>query len=184
MSTSIRRRGIAIGSSLTRTATANWNGYLGSASVSTGYVFPVGGMQLIPELSVDGLYLRESSLTEQGAGAEDLFIKSQTLKSLRGFLGILTQGSFAWDAGMLQPQLLLGWSYDFMHKPGTLDGNFVVAPNSPFQLAFPALDPNRFIAGLGVNYAVGNWAVGVTIDAALSQENVSQSATINISSRF
>jgi uncharacterized protein YhjY with autotransporter beta-barrel domain len=177
------RRGVAIGA-LSRTATSNWPGYLGSAAITTGYVFPFGAMQVVPELSVDGLYLREASHVEQGAGAEDLFIKPQTLRSLRGFLGVMTQGSFTWDVGMLQPQLLLGWSYDLLHKPGTLDGYFASAPDTPFQLTPPSLDPNRFIAGLGLSYAVANWAAGINFDAALSQGNVSQSITVNLSSRF
>ena len=178
------RRGIAIGTSLARTAIANWTGYLGSGAITTGYVFPFGGMQIIPEFSVDGLYLRESTHAEQGAGAENLFIKSQVVSSLRGFLGVITQGSFTWDIGTLQPQLLLGWSYDVLHKPGTVNGNFAGAPDSPFQLTYPSLDTNRFIAGLGMNYAVGAWSAGFNLDAGLSQGNISESATFSLSSRF
>jgi len=178
------RRGIAIGTSLARTAIANWTGYLGSGAITTGYVFPFGGMQIIPEFSVDGLYLRQSTHAEQGAGAEDLFIKSQVVNSFRGFLGVITQGSFTWDIGTLQPQLLLGWSYDFLHKPETLNGNFAGAPDSPFRLTYPGLDTNRFIAGLGFNYAVGAWSAGFNLDASLSQGNISESATFSLSSRF
>ena len=48
-----------------------------SAAITTGYVIPFGGIQIIPEFSVDGLYLRESTHAEQGAGAEDLFIADE-----------------------------------------------------------------------------------------------------------
>ena len=178
------RRGIAIGDSFSRTATANWSGYLGSGAITTGYVFPMGGLQLIPELSVDGLYIRENRYNEQGAGAADLSIASQELKSARGFAGIITQGSFNFEGGIFQPQLLLGWSYDFLNHPGTVTGTFTSAPNSPFQLTAPSFDANRIIGGLGISYSVGYWSAALNYDAALASRGVSQSATFNLSSRF
>ena len=178
------RRGITIGDNFSRTATANWSGYLGSGAVTTGYVFPMGGLQLIPELSVDGLYVRENKYNEQGAGAADLSISSQQLKSARGFAGIITQGSFSWETGILQPQLLLGWSYDFLNRPGSTNGVFAGAPNATFQLTGPHVDSNRIIGGLGISYSVGYWSAGLNYDAALAAGGVTQSATFSLSSRF
>ena len=178
------RRGIAIGDNFSRTATANWSGYLGSGAITTGYVFPIGGLQLIPELSVDGLYLHENKYNEQGAGAADLSIGSQELKSARGFAGLITQGSFNWETGVLQPQFLLGWSYDFLNRPNTVTGVFTSAPNAPFQLTGAHVDSNRIIGGLGITYSVGYWSAGLNYDAALAAGGVSQSATFSLSSRF
>ncbi len=178
------RRGVAIGSALSRTATATWTGYLGSGAVTTGYVFPMGAIQLVPELAVDGLYLRENAYNEQGAGAADLSIKTQDQKSARGFAGLIAQGTFAWDTGVIQPQLLLGWDYDFMNKPGSLNGTFTAAPNSPFQLTGPSVSASRLVGGLGMGYSVGNWSAAINYDAALSTGTVVQSATFSLSSRF
>jgi uncharacterized protein with beta-barrel porin domain len=178
------RRGVAIGDTFSRTARANWSGYLGSGAITTGYVFPMGGVQLVPELSVDGLYVRENTYNEQGAGAADLSIASQELKSARGFAGIITQGSFNWEGGILQPQLLLGWSYDFLNHPGTMTGVFASAPDAPFHLTGPNFDSNRIIGGLGMSYSVGYWSAAVNYDASLASGGVSQSATFSLSSRF
>ena len=178
------RRGIAIGDVLTRTATANWTGYLGSGALTTGYVIPMGAIQLVPELSADGLYLKENAINEQGALAADLSIKDQDLRSVRGFAGVIAQGTFAWDAGSIQPELLLGWSYDFLNKPGTINGTFSGAPNSPFQLTGPGASASRLVGGLGMGYAVGNWSASINFDASLSTGSVVQSATFNLSSRF
>jgi uncharacterized protein YhjY with autotransporter beta-barrel domain len=178
------RRGISIENALTRTATASWSGYLGSAALTTGYVIPMGAIQIVPELSFDGLYLRDGAYNEQGATSADLSVKSQDQRSVRGFAGVIAQGTFAWDAGTIQPQLLLGWSYDFLHKPGVFNGTFEGAPNSPFQLTGPDVEANRLIGGLGVSYAVGNWSAAINYDAALSTGSVGQSATFSLSSRF
>lgn len=178
------RRSIPIGGVLTRTANANWIGYLGSAAVTAGYVLPMGVFQLIPELSVDGLYLHQNIINEKNAGAADLNIDAQNQQSLRGFAGFLTQGAFAWAGGTVQPQLLLGWSYDFLNKPQVVNAFFRQAPTATFQLTGPDFGANRFIGGVGLNYAVGAWSAGINYDVSLSTGAIAQSATFSLSSRF
>ena len=71
-----------------------------------------------------------------------------------------------------------------MNTPATIDGSFESTPGSPFHLVGPTLDTNRIIGGASFAYIVGNWSAGVSYDAAHSSGSLSQSATINISSRF
>ncbi len=178
------RRGIPIGNVLTRTATANWIGYLGSAAVTTGYVLPMGVFEFIPEFSVDGLYLHQNIINEKNAGAADVNIDAQNEKSVRGFAGFLTQGAFAWAGGTVQPQLLLGWSYDFLNKPSVVNAFFRQTPNATFQLTGADLGANRFVGGIGLSYAVGAWSAGLNYDVSLTTGAIAQSATFNLSSRF
>jgi hypothetical protein len=178
------RRGIPIGDVLTRTATANWIGYLGSAAVTTGYVIPMGVFQFIPEFSVDGLYLHQNIINEKNAGAADLNIDAQNQQSLRGFAGFLTQGAFAWAGGTVQPQLLMGWSYDFLNKPSVVNAYFRQAPDATFQLTGADLGANRFVGGVGLSYAVGAWSAGINYDVSLTTGAIAQSATFSLSSRF
>lgn len=178
------RRGVPIGDVLTRTANANWIGYLGSAAVTAGYVFPMGVFQFIPEFSVDGLYLHQNIINEKNAGAADLNIDAQNEQSLRGFAGFLTQGAFAWAGGTVQPQLLMGWSYDFLNKPSVVNAYFRQAPNATFQLTGSDLGANRFVGGIGLSYAVGAWSAGINYDVSLTTGVIAQSATFSLSSRF
>lgn len=178
------RRGIPIGSVLTRTANANWIGYLGSAAVTAGYVMPMGVFQFIPELSVDGMYLHQNIINEKNGGAADLNIDAQNDKSLRGFAGFITQGGFAWAGGTVQPQLLLGWSYDFLNRPSVVNAYFRQAPTATFQLISPDTGANRFVGGIGLSYAVGAWSAGINYDVSLMSGGVTQSATFSLSSRF
>jgi uncharacterized protein with beta-barrel porin domain len=107
----------------------------------------VAGFQIIPEISLDGLYMRESAYNEIGAGGIGLSLRQNAQKSARSFAGLLGQGTYAWDNGNLQPQLLVGWSHEFLNTPATIDGTFESTPGSPFHLVGPTLEPNKIIGG-------------------------------------
>ena len=100
------------------------------------------------------------------------------------FAGVLGQGTFSYDTGVLQPQLLIGWSHEFKTSPATIDGTFESAPGSPFHLVGPTLEPNHVVGGASVAYVLGNWAAGINYDASASTGSLAQSATISLSSRF
>ena len=133
---------------------------------------------------MDGLYLREGTYSELGAGGTGLSLKSQNQQSVRSFAGVLGQGTYSWNNGNLQPQLLVGWSHEFMNSPATIDGSFEAAPGSPFHLVGPTVEPNRIIGGASFAYILGNWSAGVNYDASASTGTLAQSATISLSSRF
>jgi uncharacterized protein YhjY with autotransporter beta-barrel domain len=173
-----------IASTVGRSATANWSSYLAAGGFTTGYIMDVGGFQIIPQIAVDGLYLRESAYNENGAGGIGLSLKQQEQQSVRSFAGVLGQGTYTWDNGNLQPQLLVGWSHEFMTSPATIDGSFEATPGSPFHLVGPTLEPNRIIGGASLAYVFGNWSAGFSYDAAHSSGSLAQSATISLSSRF
>jgi len=177
------RRGIAAGT-LTRTATANFSSYLAAGGLTTGYIVDMGAFQIIPQLALDGLYLREGTYTEDGAAGTGLTLKAQNQDSIRSFAGVLGQGTYAWDNGTLQPQLLLGWTHEFKNSPATIDGSFESAPGSPFHLVGPTLEPNHLVGGASFAYVLGNWSAGINYDASASTGSLAQSATVNLSSRF
>ncbi len=177
------RRAIVAGT-LSRSATANWSTYLAAGGFTTGYIMNIAGFQIIPEVSLDGLYMKESAYNENGAGGIGLSMKQKDQKSLRSFAGVLGQGSYVWDNGNLQPQLLAGWSHEFLNTPATIDGSFESTPGSPFHLVGPTLEPNKIIGGASLAYVFGNWSAGFNYDAAASSGALAQSATISLSSRF
>ena len=177
------RRSIVAGT-VARSATANWSNYLAAGGFTTGYIMNIAGFQVIPEISLDGLYMRESAYNENGGGGIGLSLKQQSQKSVRSFAGVLGQGTYAWDNGNLQPQLLVGWSHEFLNTPATIDGSFESTPGSPFHLVGPTLEPNRIIGGASFAYVLGNWSAGFNYDAAASSGALAQSATISLSSRF
>ena len=181
---SFQSRRTIVAGSLIRSATADWSSYIAAGGLTTGYIFDVGGFQVIPQIALDGLYLREGTYNEVGAGGTGLSLKAQNQQSVRSFAGVIGQGTYSWNNGNLQPQLLVGWSHEFMNSPATIDGSFEAAPGSPFHLVGPTVEPNRIIGGASFAYILGNWSAGVNYDASASTGTLAQSATISLSSRF
>ena len=177
------RRTIAAGT-LGRVANADWSSYVAAGGFTTGYIIDVGRFQVIPQIALDGLYLREGTYNEAGGGGIGLSLKQRNQQSVRSFAGVVGQGTYSWDSGNLQPQLLVGWSHDFMNSPATIDGSFEATPGSPFHLVGPTLEPNKIIGGASFAYVQGNWSAGINYDASASTGSLAQSATISLSSRF
>jgi hypothetical protein len=177
------RRGIVAGP-VSRSAAANWSSYLAAGGLTTGYIMDVAGFQLVPQIAVDGLYMREGAYTEARAGGMNLSLDPQNQQSVRSFAGVLGQGTYVWDNGNFQPQLLIGWSHEFLNTPATIDGSFESAPGSPFHLVGPTLEPNKIIGGASLAYVLGNWSAGINYDASANSGSLAQSATISLSSRF
>jgi uncharacterized protein with beta-barrel porin domain len=178
------RRTIVASSSVARSATADWTAYIAAGGFSTGYIFDLGGFQIIPQIALDGLYLRDGAYNEIGGGGIGLSLNQQNQQSVRTFAGVAGQSTYAWNNGNLQPQLLVGWSHEFMNSPATIDGSFEAAPGSPFHLVGPTVEPNKLVGGASFAYIVGNWSAGINYDASASTGTLAQSATISLSSRF
>ena len=178
------RRTVPTGTTSLRFTSAQWSSYLAAGGVTAGYIIDIGGFQIIPEIAVDGLWLNQSAYNERGGGGLNLHLKSQAQKSVRTFAGLLGQGSYGYDGGAFVPQLLAGWSHEFMKSPSTIDGTFEAAPGSPFRLVGPTLDADRVVGGASFAYVLRNWSAGVNVDATTSAGAMTQSATVSISSRF
>jgi uncharacterized protein YhjY with autotransporter beta-barrel domain len=181
---SFKSRRTIVAGSLVRIPTADWSNYLAAGGFTTGYIFDLGGFQVIPQIALDGLYLREGTYNEVGGGGVGLSLKSQNQQSVRSFAGVVGQGLYSWNSGNIQPQLLVGWSHEFMNSPATIDGSFEATPGSPFHLVGPTVEPNKIVGGASFAYIVGNWSAGFNYDASASTGTLAQSATISLSSRF
>jgi hypothetical protein len=177
------RRTIAAGT-VVRSAAADFTSYLGAGGVTTGYIIDTGAFQIIPQIAFDGLWLHEGTYAEDGGGGVGLTLKSQNQDSIRSFAGVLGQGTYKFDTGSLQPQLLVGWTHEFKTSPATIDGSFEAAPGSPFHLVGPTLEPNHIVGGASFAYVLGNWSAGINYDASASTGSLAQSATVSLSSRF
>ena len=177
------RRTLNVGTVI-RTVSSSWSSYVAAGGFTSGYIMDVGGFQIIPEVSLDGLYLKQDAYSENGGGGIGLSLRQQEQQSVRSFAGVLGQGNYTWDNGTLQPQLLVGWSHEFLNSPATIDGSFESTPGSPFHLVGPTLEPNKIIGGASFAYVLGNWSAGINYDAAAASGSLAQSATISLSSRF
>ena len=177
------RRTLLIGNNV-NSSFAKWHSYIGSGGLTSGVIFDLGQFQIIPTIAFDALYLHETAYGENGAGGFSLTLKPQNQKSARAFAGIIGQGTFNYDEGVFLPQVIAGWSHEFINDPITIDGAFESAPGSPFHLVGPTLEPNRIVGGMSFGYVLRNWSAGVNYDASRNSGALAQSATVSLSSRF
>jgi hypothetical protein len=180
----MQSRRTLLAGNIARFALAKWQSQIAAGGFTSGYILDIGNFQIIPTIAIDGLYLRESDYSESNAGGLGVALNSQNQKSVRGFAGIIGQGNFNYDQGILMPQLVAGYSREFMNDPSTIDGYFESAPGSPFHLVGPTLNASRFVGGMSFGYVLRNWSAGINYDASANSGALAQSATVSLSSRF
>jgi uncharacterized protein YhjY with autotransporter beta-barrel domain len=177
------RRSIIAGN-VGRQASADSTGYLAAGGATAGYILNFGNIDIIPTIAVDLMYLNQGAYSEFGGGGMSLQLKSQTQSSVRSFAGVIGQGTYAFNEGAFMPQLLAGWTHEFVDDPVTIDGSFESSPGSPFRLVGPTLASNKVVGGVSLGYVMRNWSAGFNYDASASRGSLAQSATFSISSRF
>ena len=168
-----------------RVARGDWTSYMTSGGISAGYVMNLGPVQIIPQISVDALYMHQLGYTEAGGGdGVNLDVGSQDVRSFRLFAGVSAQSPFQFEGGRMLPQVLAGWSHEFVKNPITIDASFEALPGSTFALVGPQVDPSKLIGGAGLSYVFDNWSAGVNYDASHSSGSLAQSATVSLTSKF
>lgn len=178
-----RRRVVA--GPITRRAVSDWNNFLTSGGVTSGYVMNLGAFEIIPHVSIDGLYMYDTGYSERlGGDGVNLSLGSRTTRSARVFAGVIAQTEFNLDDGVMKPQILAGWSHDFINDRPIIDASFEAAPGSQFSVVGPVSDASRVIGGASFAYLFENWSAAFNYDAAHTSGALSQSASITMTSRF
>jgi hypothetical protein len=174
-----------IAGSVVRTAVSDWSAYMGSGGVSSGYVLNLGAFKIIPQVSLDGLYMHETAYTERlGGSGVNLALDSRTTTSVRLFAGVIAQTQFSLDDGIFMPQVIAGWSKELVNDRQTIDASFEATPGSEFALVGPKSASSRLIGGASFTYLFDNWSAGFNYDAAHTSGAFAQSATVSMTSRF
>ncbi len=125
----------------TRRAEGKRAGLLLAGGASTGVVLTYGGTVIMPQISVDGLTMREEGYTEDGGGSStgtghtndgfDLSVHPYYASSLRGYVGTTIREDLNWGDFYIQPEGRIGYRYDFLAKAMTLKAAFASMANTP-----------------------------------------------------
>jgi uncharacterized protein with beta-barrel porin domain len=127
----------------------------------------------------------DTGYTERrGGDGVNLTLGSRTTRSVRVFAGVLAQTEFNLDDGVMKPQILAGWSHDFINDRPIIDASFEAAPGSAFSVVGPVTDSSRLIGGASFAYLFENWSAAFNYDASHMSGALSQSASITMTSRF
>jgi hypothetical protein len=158
----------------TRTALSKHIGTYLSGGFTTGAMLKYSGTTIAPQLSVDGLLLRENGYTEQGGGSSgstatdgfDLAVGPSYSNSLRTFLGVDLRQDIDLGDFFLQPEARGGYRYDFLADAQKVTSNFVSLPGTANQFTITGPDPAKgnFVAGASLAASTDTWSLGVSYD--------------------
>ena len=174
-------------------------GALISGSVVTGAMFSYGAATFMPQVNIDGLYVREEGYTEKNPSTTtvgdgfDLKVGQYYAKSLRAFVGFDARYDLNLFDIYLQPEARAGYRYDFVSDPVKLKAAFAYSDNSSvhpaagdtFEVTGP--DPSRgnFVLGGSLSTTTDTWTLGLSFDLVKGQNDAfSQVGTLHILGRI
>lgn len=170
---------------VSREADGNRPSEMLAGSVTAGGVLTAGGTVLMPQIDVDGLTSREEAYTESGGGQGfNLRVQPYYAESLRAFLGTDIRQDINFGDFFLQPDLRVGYRYDFLKGAQKLKVNFdsVGAANgqSLTQFSVEGPDPGHgnLVLGAGVATTTGSWSIGLSYDYLKSDHGPSQQSGV------
>jgi hypothetical protein len=172
---------------LIREAGSQHPGELLSGGVTTGAIFDESGTVFTPQVSFDGLAMREEAYSESGGGnGMDLHVASSYAQSLRAFAGLNVRQDFDFTDFLLQPDITAGYRYDLANGAQSLKANFEsVSPVSVFEITGPKPDKGNAVVGGGVAVSTGAWSLGLNFDyLKAGSGNTAEQGTITLLGRI
>jgi hypothetical protein len=150
-------------------------GLVGSGGFTTGAIFAYGSTILTPQFSMDGMTMREEGYTETHVGKNNgngmgfnLHAQSYYASSLRAFLGTEIREDLNLGDFFVQPDLRLGYRYDFLNDPAKLKVNFADLGANVTPPVFTVIGPDpsqgNFVAGASLSATTDAWTIGANFD--------------------
>jgi outer membrane autotransporter protein len=179
-------------SGLSRTAEETHPGEYLAGGATAGLQYKVlGGASVMPQISVDGLAMRQEGYTEQhGNGIDgdgfDLHVEPDYAASARMFAGVDTRDDINIGDFLLQPEARAGYRYDFANGQESVTANFVdVTPVDQFKISGPKPSQGNALGGAGVSLATGAWSLGLSFDYLYANSgNTSEEGTLTLIGRI
>ncbi len=169
-----------------------------SGGFSTGGVWTYGATTIMPQVSVDGLVMREEGYTETQpttsattiGDAFDLTVQPYYAQSLRVFLGTTVRYDInLWDI-YLQPEARAGYRYDLFSDPVKLKAAFAhsgVGGTTGTQFTMLGPDPSQgnFVLGGSLAGTTDTWTMSFNFDLVRGSNGAfEQVGTINLLGRI
>jgi hypothetical protein len=172
-----------------------------AGGVTAGTIYHSGGTVFIPQVSIDGLAMREDGYTEstpnlvtQSTSGFDLSVKPYYAESLRAFVGADLRQDLKFGDYFVQPEGRAGFRYDVLNGAEKLKAEFAcstVATGSCGDTSFSITGPDpakgNAIVGGGIAVTTGAWSLGLNYDYVKGIDGVSstnQVATVTLIGRI
>ena len=178
-------------------------GEMGALGMTTGAILAYGSTTVTPQLSIDGMAMREEGYTEvhpnlvagtsatgNGKGM-DLTTQSYYANSLRAFLGTEVREDLNFGDFFVQPDFRVGYRYDFLNDPTKLKfayafGNSTgTGPGPITTLQGPDPAQGNFVAGASFSATTDAWTLGASYDFIRGTNGATtQAGTIHLLGRI
>ena len=178
----------------TRTATNSRPAEYMAGGATAGLQYNVIGAAVMPQISIDGLALRQEGYTDRTAGvglAEDengfdLHVNPDYAASARMFAGVDTRDDINLGDFLLQPEARAGYRYDFANGAESVTANFIdVTPIDQFKISGPKPSPGNAVAGGGLSLSTGAWSLGLSFDYLYANSgNTSEEGSLTLIGRI
>ncbi|HEX4295141.1 MAG TPA: autotransporter outer membrane beta-barrel domain-containing protein [Rhizomicrobium sp.] len=175
-------------------------GVVGAVGMTTGAILAYGSTTFTPQLSLDGMTMREEGYTETHPGTSttgngkgmDLQTQAFYASSLRAFIGTEVREDLNLGDFFVQPDIRLGYRYDFLNDPTKLKVNFAdvgtnttATPGPTFTLVGPDPAQGNFVAGASIAATTDAWTLGANYDFVRGTNGVTtQIGTIHLLGRI
>jgi hypothetical protein len=177
-----------------RTATNSRPAEYMAGGATAGVQYNIDGAAIMPQISVDGLAMRQEGYTDRTSGAGnaqdedgmDLHVNPDYAASARMFAGVDTRDDINLGDFLLQPEARAGYRYDFANGQESVTANFIdVVPLSQFKISGPKPANGNALGGLGVSLATGAWSLGLSFDYLYANSgNTSEEGTLTLIGRI
>lgn len=175
--------GSTTGATFSREADSKRAGLVGSIGATLGANLRYGSATVIPQLSLDGMSLRQEGYTEVNGGTGfNLTVKPYYANSLRVFLGSEFREDLNIGDFFLQPSVRIGYRYDLLNDPAKLHATFadidpntaLNQPGAPFTVQGPDPARGNYVAGLNIAATTENWTIGLNYDFVRGSNNATE----------
>lgn len=162
-----------------------------AGGATAGLQYDVLGAAVMPQISLNGLAMRQEGYSETGGGGQtgdgfDLHVQPDYAASLRAFAGVDARGDMNFGDFLFQPEARAGYRYDFANGQEDAKVNFVaVQPLTEFEVSGPKPEKGNALAGAGVGVSTGAWSIQLGVDYLYaSSGNTSEEGTLTLLGRF
>jgi hypothetical protein len=175
--------GSTTGTTFSREADSKRAGLVASIGGTLGAIMKYGATTVIPQLSLDGMSMREEGYTEINGGTGfDLAVKPYYANSLRVFLGSEFREDINLGDFYLQPSARIGYRYDLLNDPVKLHAAFAdINTNlsgdqngTPFTVQGPDPSQGNYVAGFNLAATTDNWTIGLNYDFVRGSNNATE----------
>lgn len=157
-------------------------GLVGALGLTSGAILAYGSTTITPQISVDGMSMREEGYTETHPGlvagtsptgngkGMDLETQAYYANSLRAFVGSEFREDLNFGDFFVQPDVRLGYRYDFLNDPTKLKfayafGNATgTGPGNIITLQGPDPAQGNVVAGASISATTDAWTLGANYD--------------------